>query len=154
LIYLTPSDGAIGLKEGELPVFISLSSDCYGFPLHNGLVKVADDNPYRAIDHPNQRREPENEYVRRVVERVTGFLPALARARVAKTHVCFYDRSKDERFILDAWDTEARIVYGCGMSGRAFKFAPVIGDRLACFAVSGQRPSDLAKARLHRDEPS
>ena len=56
-----------------------------------------------------------------------------------RTHICFYDRSKDGRFILDALDKEARIIYGCGMSGRAFKFGPVIGERLARFAVEAER---------------
>ena len=148
LIYLSPPGGGAGLSKGEIPIFISLNTDCYGFPIYDGLVKVGDDKPYRTIDHPSQRREPQEEYIHRVVETVGRFVPALKGARVARTHVCFYDRSRDERFILDSWDADARIVYGCGMSGRAFKFAPVIGERLARFAVSGQRPHDLEDFRV------
>jgi len=148
LVYLTPPEKASDLTPGRMPVFISLNTDCYGFPVHDGTLKIADDNPYRPISHPDERREPEEGYVNGVVETVSRFIPALKGAVVDRTHVCFYDRSKDERFILDAWDEDARIVYGCGMSGRAFKFGPVIGERLARFAVSGQRPPDLAEFRI------
>ncbi len=143
LVYLKAPVEAPELSVGRMPVFISLSSDCYGFPIHDGVIKVADDNPGRAIDHPDERREAEEGYVGRVVSKVSRFVPALKDASVDRTHVCFYDRSEDGRFILDAWDEEARVVYGCGMSGRAFKFGPVIGERLARFALSGRRPSDL-----------
>ena len=143
LVYLTPPEGAPELVLGRMPVFISLTSDCYGFPVHGGILKVADDTPHRTIDHPDQRREPGEEYLRRVVSTVSGFIPAIRGAAVERTHVCFYDRSEDGRFILDAWDRDARIIYGCGMSGRAFKFGPVIGERLARFAISGERPKDL-----------
>ena len=82
-----------------------------------------------------------------MISTVGSFLPAVAGTEVERTHVCFYDRSKDGRFILDALDKEARIIYGCGMSGRAFKFGPVLGERLARFAVSGERPADLEEFR-------
>ena len=147
LIYLRPPEDASPLVQGQLPVFISLTSDCYGFPILDGEMKIADDTAFRAINHPNERQEPPREYLERVVSTVGRFLPALAEAKVARTHVCFYDRSKDGRFILDALDPEARIIYGCGMSGRAFKFGPVLGERLVRFAVEGERPKDIEEFR-------
>lgn len=148
IIYLLPPNGTSGLSEGELPVFISLNTDCYGFPVNKGILKVGDDNPYRPIAHPNQRREPDKTYIERVIKTVAQLVPSLENSQIVRTHVCFYDRSKDERFILDAWDNDARIVYGCGMSGRAFKFGPIIGERLARFAVTGERPPDLESFRI------
>ena len=147
LIYLRPPEDASALVQGRLPVFISLTSDCYGFPILNGEMKIADDTAFRAINHPDERQEPPREYLERVISTVGRFLPAVAGTEVERTHVCFYDRSKDGRFILDALDKEARIIYGCGMSGRAFKFGPVLGERLARFAVSGERPADLEEFR-------
>ena len=147
LIYLRPPEDASALVQGRLPVFISLTSDCYGFPILNGEMKIADDTAFRTINHPDERQEPSREYLDKVVSTVGRFLPAVAGAEVERTHVCFYDRSKDGRFILDALDPEARIIYGCGMSGRAFKFGPVLGERLARFAVSGERPADLEEFR-------
>ena len=148
LIYLRPPKESSALAQGLLPMFISLTSDCYGFPVLNGEMKIADDTALRTICHPDERQDPPMENLERVVSTVGNFLPAVAGATVERTHVCFYDRSKDGRFILDALDSEARIIYGCGMSGRAFKFGPVLGERLARFAVEGKRPKDIEEFRL------
>ena len=148
LIYLRPPEDSAALMPGRMPMYISLTSDCYGFPIVSGELKIADDTAFRNIGHPDERKEPTGEYLERVVSTVGKFLPAVAGAEVARTHVCFYDRSKDGRFILDALDPEARIIYGCGMSGRAFKFGPVLGERLARFAVEGERPADIEEFRL------
>jgi glycine/D-amino acid oxidase-like deaminating enzyme len=150
LVYLTPPADPAPFAEGRLPVFISLNTDCYGFPVHQGAIKIADDRPMRTLAHPDQRQAASEEYIESVLDKVTGFIPSLKGVSAARTHVCFYDRSRDGQFILDAWDTEGRIVYGCGFSGRGFKFAPVVGERLARFAVTGERPEDLAPFRLAR----
>jgi len=143
VVYLSPIDESHSLEQGHFPVFISLNTDCYGFPIHSGVMKIANDNPYRIINHPSERQTPSKDYVKQVIHTVANFIPVLQSAKVADYHVCFYDRSKDGNFILDSWDSDARIVFGCGMSGRAFKFGPVIGQRLAQFAMSGQKPKDI-----------
>ena len=148
LIYLRPPEDSSSLMPGMLPMYISLTSDCYGFPIVGGELKVADDNAFRTINHPDEREDPPSEHMERVVSTVGNFLPSVAGAEVVRTHTCFYDRSRDGRFLLDALDTEARIIYGCGMSGRAFKFGPVLGERLARFAVEGERPADIEEFRL------
>lgn len=148
LIYLQPPDDSSALMPGMLPMYISLTSDCYGFPIVVGELKVADDNAFRTINHPDEREDPPREHLERVVSRVGNFLPSVAGATVERIHTCFYDRSKDGRFLLDALDSEGRIIYGCGMSGRAFKFGPVLGERLARFAVEGERPADIEEFRL------
>ena len=148
LIYLRPPEDSSALMPGQLPMYISLTSDCYGFPIVGGELKIADDTALRTINHPDEREEPPEELLERVVSTVGKFLPAVAGAAVERTHVCFYDRSRDGRFILDALDPEARIIYGCGMSGRAFKFGPVLGERLARFAVEGERPKDIEEFQL------
>ena len=147
LIYLRPPEDSSMLMPGKLPMYISLTSDCYGFPIVGGELKIADDNAFRTIGHPDERQDPPREHLERVVSTVGNFLPSVAGAVVERTHTCFYDRSKDGRFLLDALDGEARIIYGCGMSGRAFKFGPVLGERLARFAVEGERPADIEEFR-------
>ena len=148
MIYLEPPDGEHLFDQGTMPVFISLGNDCNGFPLHRGVIKVSDDNPYRSIDHPDQRNTMPSTEIARVKELVGGFIPLLKDAKVQRTHMCFYDRSKDGNFILDRWDNNNQIIYGCGMSGRAFKFAPVIGERLARFVITGDRPSDITDLQI------
>lgn len=143
MLYLTPPEKEDLFAQGIMPVFISLGNDFNGFPLHKHVIKVADDNPYRSIGHPDQRSEITDSEIRRVKEIAGEFIPLLKDGKVQRTHMCFYDRSKDGNFILDCWDNNRRIIFGCGMSGRAFKFAPVIGERLARFAITGDRPDDL-----------
>jgi sarcosine oxidase len=41
---------------------------------------------------------------------------------------CLYTNTDDERFILER---HGRIVVGSACSGHGFKFAPVVGERLA-----------------------
>ncbi len=147
LIYLRPPEDSSMLTPGRLPMYISLTSDCYGFPVVGGELKVADDTAFRTIGHPDEREDPPPEHLERVVSTVGNFLPAVAGATVERTHTCFYDRSEDGRFILDALDADARVIYGCGMSGRAFKFGPLLGERLARFAVEGERPPDIEEFR-------
>ena len=51
-----------------------------------------------------------------------------------RVETCFYTSTADERFILER---HGRIVVGSACSGHAFKFAPVIGERLAALTRSG-----------------
>ncbi len=48
-----------------------------------------------------------------------------------RVETCFYTSTADDRFILERRD---RVVVGSACSGHGFKFAPVIGERLAALA--------------------
>jgi sarcosine oxidase len=48
--------------------------------------------------------------------------------------VCPYDNTADERFVVERVDG---IVVGAGTSGHAFKFGPLLGDRLAALVLAG-----------------
>ena len=43
-----------------------------------------------------------------------------------------------------------RLIVACGFSGHGFKFGPLVGQRLAQFALTGRRPADLAPFALAR----
>jgi sarcosine oxidase len=49
----------------------------------------------------------------------------------ARVDTCFYTSTDDERFLLER---RGRVVVGSACSGHAFKFAPVVGERLAALA--------------------
>ena len=51
---------------------------------------------------------------------------------LVEVDVCPYDNTADENFIVERIDG---IVVGAGTSGHAFKFAPLIGERLARLAA-------------------
>jgi glycine/D-amino acid oxidase-like deaminating enzyme len=80
----------------------------------------------------------------------TAHIPGLREATLIQERTCFYDCSPDGNFILDQWDENARLIVACGFSGHGFKFGPLIGQRLARFALTGHRPADLAPFGLAR----
>jgi sarcosine oxidase len=55
----------------------------------------------------------------------------LPEAELVDIDVCPYDNTVDEDFIVERIDG---IVVGAGTSGHAFKFGPLLGERLAALA--------------------
>jgi sarcosine oxidase len=58
------------------------------------------------------------------------------------TCMCTYTRDMD--FVIDHHPEHGQIVIACGMSGRGYKFAPVVGEVLADLAVNGVTRHDIA----------
>ena len=81
---------------------------------------------------------------------VTRLLPSLHPEPVA-TERCVYDNSADADFVLDR---VGRVVVGCGTSGHAFKFGPLLGEILADLAEGRDPPVDLGRFSLHRGAPA
>ncbi len=142
------------------PVFIEWGDDMlYGLPVpdggpHGGTYKVSHHTPgppLQAFDPsdpaPLGRDNPA--LLSHLTDAVARLLPSLDPEPVA-TERCVYDNSADSDFVLDRVD---RVVVGCGTSGHAFKFGPLLGELLADLA-EGRRPEvDLARFRLRRVPP-
>ena len=62
---------------------------------------------------------------------------------------CVYDVSADEDFVIDQVPGAA-VWYATGFSGHGFKFAPAVGDLLARWLVTGERPPLLEGFREAR----
>ncbi len=58
------------------------------------------------------------------------------------TCMCTYTPDRD--FIVDRHPDHPQVLFGCGFSGRGYKFAPVVGEMLADLAVDGQTRHDIA----------
>ena len=56
----------------------------------------------------------------------------LAQPEPVAAETCLYTSTSDERFVLER---HGRLVVGSPCSGDGFKFAPVIGERLAALAA-------------------
>ena len=93
---------------------------------------------------------PESSYRERVLDLAIEQMPDLRDATLVQERICFYDYSPDGDFILDQWDVHGRLIVACGFSGHGFKFGPLVGQRLAQFALTGRRPADLAPFALAR----
>jgi sarcosine oxidase len=57
------------------------------------------------------------------------------------TCMCTY--TVDGDFIIDRHPAHERVIFGCGFSGRGYKFAPTVGEILADLAVDGETRHDI-----------
>jgi sarcosine oxidase len=70
-----------------------------------------------------------------VLERVAEWVGARfpdAAARPAAAETCLYTNAPGQRFLLES---HGRIVVGSACSGHGFKFAPLVGERLAALVA-------------------
>jgi sarcosine oxidase len=86
-----------------------------------------------AVD-PDDQPDPDPELATLMSEAVARYFPT-ADPTPADIDTCLYTNTQDESFILVR---HGRIVVGSACSGHGFKFAPVVGERLA----------DLAEAKV------
>lgn len=83
------------------------------------------------VTDPDEQGAPNEESIERVAAWVAEHFPgAAATPHFAET--CIYTNTDDERFILER---HGSIVVGSPCSGHGFKFAPLIGKRLAALAT-------------------
>lgn len=81
---------------------------------------------------PDDPPGPDPGLVEVMREAVARYFPDAA-AEPARIETCLYTNTSDERFILER---HGRVVVGSACSGHGFKFAPVVGERLATLATS------------------
>jgi sarcosine oxidase len=79
---------------------------------------------------PDQEGEPDATSVAKIARWVQERFPA-ADPRPHYAETCLYTNTPDEHFVLERHD---RLVVGSPCSGHGFKFAPLIGNRLADLA--------------------
>ncbi|MFN8592190.1 MAG: N-methyl-L-tryptophan oxidase [Thermomicrobiales bacterium] len=89
------------------------------------------------------RRTIEDEEIddlRRVLDR---YMPGASGSELRRiTCMCTY--TVDMHFIIDRHPRHDAVIFGCGFSGRGYKFAPVVGEILADLAVDGATSHDVA----------
>ncbi len=139
------------------PVFIEWGDDMiYGLPVptggpHTGTYKVSHHTRGPALGafdptDPGPLAGDDPALLARLTNAVARLLPSLEPRPVA-TERCVYDNAADSDFILDR---VGRIVVGCGTSGHAFKFGPLLGELLADLAESVRPSVDLGRFSLRR----
>jgi sarcosine oxidase / L-pipecolate oxidase len=104
----------------------------YGFPLANGVVKIANHGTGREVP-PAERQafdvtEAERAGVRAFVR---DTFPALADAPIVATRCCVYGDSLDGHFWITPHPERPNLIIAAGGSGHAFKFAPLLGGLIA-----------------------
>jgi monomeric sarcosine oxidase len=110
----------------------------YGFPPIDELgVKVANHAGGEQVVQPlgyNRSLDIED---RQLVETFVGaYMPGLSRSH-RRHATCLYTMTPDGHFIVDRHPECDQVVLAAGLSGHGFKFASVLGETLATWALDG-----------------
>ena len=97
--------------------------DAYKLALHHAGASV---------DPETVSMEPDPSAVAAIEEVAAKRLPNFE-PRAVHAEACLYDNTADEHFIVERRDN---VVIGAGTSGHAFKFGPLLGERLARLALN------------------
>jgi sarcosine oxidase len=139
--WVWPKDPEL-FELGRLPVWAIDHLDGtlhYGFPLLKDVpgFKIGHHGPGRETDPDRVTRDPQagdEETFRPVLKEM---IPA-ADGALLSMKVCMYTNSRDHHFIIDRHPVHERVTLACGFSGHGFKFASVVGEILADFALEGK----------------
>lgn len=140
----------------SMPVFMggdNVGNDWYGFPSVDGeTVKLGLhvwSEPAEEVDLDRGHRPPDAADERRfaaIAERVlVGVDPTPVRMTA-----CMQDHTPDGDFLVGPHRDAPGLTLLGGFSGHGFKFASVLGDVAADFAVSGRTPRDIRAFDPHR----
>lgn len=129
VFHLAPAAPAL-FEAARLPVFGADISRTgyYGFPLVDGIVKIANHGAGVAMHPDDDRRVPPAMTAALEVHLRETFATSLA---VVRSHLCVYCDTLDGHFWIDRAPTQSNVLVAAGGSGHAFKFAPVLGDLIA-----------------------
>ena len=118
----------------------------YGFPLNQGIVKIANHGPGREMspDSPERVVTRNDEKALRAFLRST--IPALVDAPIVNTRICMYCDTNDGDFWIAPDPERPNLFLATGDCGHGFKFAPIFGELIAD-AVEGKPNPYLQKFR-------
>ncbi|BFZ64860.1 hypothetical protein YB2330_006013 [Saitoella coloradoensis] len=147
---LTPEEEA---RLRDMPVVLNLSTGWFTFPPRNGLLKIATHTlgylntqeitlggkgkvevvevsvPRTSVTNPGEDVPQEAEEALRAGLR--KLLPELADRPFSKTRICWYTDTPTSDFIIGHHPDIAGLFMATGGSGHAFKFLPVLGEKVA-----------------------
>jgi sarcosine oxidase len=124
----------------------------YGFPIYGvpGFKLGKFHHRRELVDPDRMNRECDREDEAVLREAIVRYFPEADGPTLAMK-TCLFTNSPDEHFILDLHPDFAQVSIAAGFSGHGFKFAPVIGEIMADFALEGgSRRWDLNLFRLVR----
>jgi sarcosine oxidase len=156
IAYVAPFGPGGSRAEGpQVPVFIQWDEPSYyGLPTPTrGWYKLAEHGTGPVVDPTDEGRSlaPDPVVAGRLRAAAGRFLPGFDSEPVAQ-ETCLYDNTPDRHFIVDR---HGHLVVGAGTSGHGFKFAPLLGEALACLALGREPPLprhrfSLSRPALHR----
>jgi monomeric sarcosine oxidase len=152
-LFLRPPEGRGRYRPEHFPVFACLPGGFYGFPVHiQGFIKIGDHRkgPKVLKADPDQLRELSPKFEKSCRKFLKRFMPELAGFEDYEGHVCWYDNTPDDDFILDRLPDAPNAYLAAGFSGHGFKFAPIVGKSMAELMIGGKSELNLHRFRLGR----
>jgi glycine/D-amino acid oxidase-like deaminating enzyme len=141
VFHLKPREPKLFLPE-RFPFFgadIS-ATGYYGFPLNQGIVKIASHGTGRAMSPDSPERVVTSEEEKQLREFLSSTIPALTDAPIVHTRICLYCDTHDGDFWIAPDPDRSELIIAAGDSGHGFKFAPVLGDIIADAAEGKSNP--------------
>jgi glycine/D-amino acid oxidase-like deaminating enzyme len=102
----------------------------YGLVTRDGLLKIGVSGSGSPSD-PDEKARIDPDVVLQASEWAARHFPLVDSTPIG-AESCLYTNTSDERFIIER---HGRIIAGSACSGHGFKFAPVVGERLAALAL-------------------
>lgn len=153
-LYLRPPANRGRYRPEHFPVFASLTAGFYGFPLHiHGFLKIGDHKkgPVVTKVKPGEDdRQLTPAFERKSRAFLKRYIPELASFTEFEGHICHYDNTKDDDFIIDRLPGADNAVLAAGFSGHGFKFGPLVGKTVAELITAGKSELNLHRFRLGR----
>jgi glycine/D-amino acid oxidase-like deaminating enzyme len=151
VFHLKPTEPDLFLPE-RFPFFGAdiATTGYYGFPLNQGVVKIANHGLGREFSPDAPERAVTAEEESDLREFLKSTIPSLAEAPIVYTRICMYCDTNDGDFWIAADPERPNVVIATGDCGHGFKFAPVLGESIAD-AVE-QKPNPLLQKFRWRPE--
>jgi len=152
-LFLRPLANRGRYRPEHFPVFASLTQGFYGFPVHlHGFIKIGDHRKGPAVKKLDleQLRTLTPKFEKSCRAFLKKYIPELAGFTEFEGHVCWYDNTPDDDFIMDKLPDAPNAYVAAGFSGHGFKFAPIVGKSMAELMVGGKSDLNLHRFRLAR----
>jgi glycine/D-amino acid oxidase-like deaminating enzyme len=147
VFHLKPSTPELFVPE-RFPFFgadIS-TTGYYGFPLNQGVVKIANHGTGREMSPDSPERVVTADEEKDLRSFLRSTIPSLADAPIVYTRICMYCDTNDGDFWIAPDPERPNLVVATGDCGHGFKFAPVLGEIIAD-AVEHKPNPNLKKFR-------
>ena len=140
-----------GGREGYHAVGLDLMRHVYLRPDIGGITLIgSSEHVFAASDPDNYAQGLSEEEIAYFHKMGTGSFPALARAVSRGGWAGIYDDTPDYHPILDRLTTYEGLYCAVGFSGHGFKFSPIVGEWMARYILTGEKPADMDPFRFDR----
>jgi sarcosine oxidase subunit beta len=137
-----PND--FGGRQSYHAVALDLTRQIYMRPDIGGVTLIGSTEDVHSGSNPdNYAQGLSEEEIAHLREMSAGTLPPLARAVPRGSWAGIYDDTPDYHPILDRLTAYDGLYCAVGFSGHGFKLSPIVGQWMAQYILTGQKPADM-----------